>query len=142
MRYFLGIGSIALQESITYMHALTFMLGAAFTLKHNGHVRVDILYQKLSHRGQALINTIGGVLFLIPVCLFIFILCWDYVLNSWAVREVSKEARGLPLVYALKTLLLIMPITLLLQGVAETLRNLLFVCGIHAEQVPLPDTTI
>ena len=126
MRYFLGSGSIALQESVTYLHALVFLLGAAYTLKRGGHVRVDILYQKFTPRGQALIDALGAVIFLIPVSLLILIFSWDYVANSWAVHEVSKETQGLPWVYLLKTLLLVMPVTLLLQGVAEIIKNLLF----------------
>ncbi|MDO7653953.1 MAG: TRAP transporter small permease subunit [Porticoccus sp.] len=126
MRYFLETGSIALQESVTYMHALVFLLGAAYTLKRGGHVRVDILYQKFSPRIQALIDALGALFFLIPVCLLILIFSWEYVANSWEVREVSKETQGLPWVYLLKTLLLVMPITMLLQGIAEIIKNLLF----------------
>ncbi|MEH6617789.1 MAG: TRAP transporter small permease subunit [Porticoccus sp.] len=126
MRYFLGSGSIALQESVTYLHALVFLLGAAYTLKRGGHVRVDILYQKFTPRGQALVDALGAILFLIPVSLLILIFSWDYVANSWAVREVSKETQGLPWVYLLKTLLLVMPATMLLQGIAEIIKNLLF----------------
>ena len=133
MRYFLGSGSIALQESVTYLHALVFLLSAAYTLKRGGHVRVDILYQKFSPRGQALVDTLGGLLFLIPVSLLILIFSWDYVTNSWAVHELSKEAQGLPWVYLLKTLLLVMPITLLLQGVAEIIKNTLFFFGLGGE---------
>lgn len=126
MRYFLQTGSIALQESVTYMHALVFLMGAAFTLKRGGHVRVDILYQKFSPRTQALVDALGALLFLVPVCLLILIFSWDYVTSSWEVREVSKEAQGLPWVYLLKSLLLVMPITMLLQGIAEIIKNLLF----------------
>tara|TARA_R110001592_G_scaffold363402_1_gene688339 strand:- start:45517 stop:46077 length:561 start_codon:yes stop_codon:yes gene_type:complete len=133
MRYFLETGSIALQESVTYMHAVVFLLGAAYTLKRGGHVRVDILYQKFSLRGQALVDALGALLFLIPVCILILIFSWDYVANSWAVSEVSKEAQGLPWVYLLKTLLLVMPATILLQGVAEIIKNLLFFFGLGGE---------
>ncbi len=129
MRYFLSTGSIALQESITYLHASLFMLGAAFTLKRGGHVRVDIFYRRMSARGQALVDIIGGLVFLVPVCALILWLCWDYVGNSWAISEASSEGSGLPFVYLLKTLLLIMPVTLLFQGVAEIIKNLLFVLG-------------
>lgn len=138
MRYFLETGSIALQESVTYMHALVFLMGAAFTLKRGGHVRVDILYQRLSSRTQALIDALGGILFLIPVCLLILIFSWDYVANSWEVRESSKEAQGLPWVYLLKTLLLVMPITMLLQGIADIIKNLLFFFGLGGEHTHDP----
>lgn len=133
MRYFLESGSIALQESITYMHAIVFLMGAAYTLKRGGHVRVDILYQKFSARTQALVDALGGIFFLVPVCLLIVMFSWDYVANSWSVREASKEAQGLPWVFLLKTLLLVMPLTLLLQGVAEIIKNLLFFFGLGGE---------
>ncbi len=135
MRYFLETGSIALQESVTYLHSLLFLLGAAYTLKRGGHVRVDILYQRFTPRIQALVDAVGTLLFLIPVCLLILVFCWEYVANSWAIHEVSKEARGLPLVYLLKSLLLIMPLTLLLQGLAEFIKNLLFFFGVGGGHV-------
>lgn len=135
MRYFLGVGSIALQESVTYLHAIVFLLGAAYTFKQGGHVRVDIFYQKLSVRKQALIDLIGNLIFLTPLCVLILVFSWDYVANSWSVSEVSKEGRGLPFVYLLKTLLIAMPISLLLQSVAETVRNILFLLGLGGEHI-------
>ncbi|MCT2529325.1 TRAP transporter small permease subunit [SAR92 clade bacterium H921] len=129
MRYYLEFGSIALQESVTYIHAMVFMLGLAFTLKRGGHVRVDIFYRQFSVRRKALVDLLGGVFFLIPVCVLIFISSWDYVLSSWSIAESSAENDGLPYIYLLKTLMLIMPITLLLQGVSEILRSALVVVG-------------
>mgnify|MGYP003682085399 FL=1 len=129
MRYFLELGSIALQESVTYLHATVFMLGLAFTLKHGGHVRVDIFYRQFSARRQAMVNLVGGIFFLMPVCLLIFISSWDYVLSSWEIAETSAENNGLPFIYLLKTLMLIMPVTLILQGIAEILKSALVVAG-------------
>ena len=132
-RYFLGLGSIALQESVTYLHAMVFMLGLAFTLKRGGHVRVDIFYRNYSVRRRALVDLIGGILFLVPFCLFIFISCWDYVLASWAIAEGSSENDGIAAVYLLKTLMLIMPVTLLLQAIAELLKTQMILRG-HSVQ--------
>ena len=129
LRYVLESSSIAVNESITYFHATLFMLGIAFTLKHGGHVRVDIFYRGFSARTQSWVDLLGGLLFLIPLSLLILILSWDYVAASWAIRESSKESQGLPWVYLLKTLLLIMPVSLLLQGIAEVLRNTLNLAG-------------
>jgi TRAP-type mannitol/chloroaromatic compound transport system permease small subunit len=128
-RYFLGLGSIALQESVTYLHCLVFMMGIAFTLKHDGHVRVDIFYRGFSLRFKAIVNLVGAVVFLIPFCLLIFFTSWDYVLASWAIRETSAENNGLPFIYLLKTLMLLMPVTLLLQGIADILRSGLILGG-------------
>ena len=122
-RYFLEVGSIALQESVTYLHCLVFMMGLAFTLKHDGHVRVDIFYRGFSSKSKAMVNLLGGIFFLVPVCLVIFFTSLDYVLASWAIHETSAENNGLPFVYLLKTLMLLMPATLLLQGVAEIIKS-------------------
>jgi TRAP-type mannitol/chloroaromatic compound transport system permease small subunit len=128
-RYFLEVGSIALQESVTYLHCLVFMLGLAFTLKHDGHVRVDIFYRGFSPKSKAVVNLLGGILFLVPVCLLIFFTSWNYVLASWAIQETSAENNGLPFVYLLKTLMLLMPATLLLQGIAEIIKSGLVISG-------------
>ena len=127
LRYAFDIGSIALQESISYMHAFVFMFGAAYTLKHNGHVRVDIFYRKMSIAKKAWVDLLGTLLLLFPVCLFILISSWDYVLTSWSQLEESGEAGGLAYVYILKTSLLIMPILLMLQGTALSLKSFLLI---------------
>ena len=129
LRYYFESGSIALQESITYLHGLVFMLGIAFTLQRGGHVRVDIFYRGFSPYHKALVDLIGGLLFLLPVSLLILIFSWDYVAASWAIGETSEERSGIAGIYLLKTLLLLMPATLLLQGVAEILRNSLVLLG-------------
>ena len=127
LRYVFDIGSIAMQESITYMHAFVFMLGAAYTLKHDSHVRVDIFYRKMSPKNKAMVDLIGTVLLLFPVCLFILFSSWDYVLTSWSQFEESGEAGGLAYVYILKTALLIMPVLLMIQGTAISLKSLLLI---------------
>ena len=124
LRYVFNSGSIALQESVMYLHGTIFMVGMAYTLKHNEHVRVDIFYQRQRPRVQALIDLLGTLFLLGPVVGFIAVQSWGYVADSWAVREVSYEANGLPWVYLLKTLILVMVALLTLQGLAETLRHL------------------
>jgi TRAP-type mannitol/chloroaromatic compound transport system permease small subunit len=141
LRYAFDIGSIALQESVTYMHAVLFMLGIAYTLGRNGHVRVDILYERLSRRGRARVDLIGTLLLLIPVCVLISWLGWAYVAESWRVQEASRETGGLPAVYLLKSLILIMPILLLAQGLSNALRNWLFLAGME-EALPPSDGEI
>lgn len=129
LRYAFDLGSIALQESVTYMHASLFMLAIAYTLGRGGHVRVDIFYQRMGPRGRAWVDLLGTLALLIPVCVLIAWLGFDYVASSWAVGEGSREAGGLPGVYLLKTLILLMPALLLLQGLAWALRNALFLLG-------------
>jgi len=127
LRYGFNFGSIAIQESVLYFHGLVFMLGAAYTLKERGHVRVDIFYQKYSPYKKAVVDLFGTLFLLIPVCLFIFFISFNYVAISWQIREASPEAGGLPFVYLSKGLLLLLAVTLLLQGLAELARNLLVI---------------
>ena len=119
LRYLFRFGSVALQESVIYINALIFMIGAAYTLKEQGHVRVDIFYRKLGERQRALIDVLGYALFLLPMTLFIIYGSWDYVAVSWRIREGSAETSGLPFVYLLKSTIPVLAGLLLLQGVAE-----------------------
>ena len=125
MRYGFNRGSIAAQEAVIYMHGALFMLGAAYTLKVGGHVRVDIFYQRFSPRGQAWVNSLGGIVFLMPFCVFIFGISLNYVTESWLIMERSPEADGIPAVFLLKSLIPLMAVNLFLQALAEVLRNAL-----------------
>ncbi len=129
MRYVFNTGNVALQESVVYMHSFVFLLGAAYTLKHDGHVRVDIFYRPMSEKGKAIINLLGTLLLLLPVAGFIFYIAWEYVISSWQLLEGSQEAGGLPFRYILKTALLLMPAMIILQGIAELLRSILVLTG-------------
>ena len=124
LRYAFQTGSIALQESLIYINALFFTLGSAYTLKHDGHVRVDIFYNQFSLRGKALLNLCGTIILLIPFCLFILWASWDYVSLSWQLKERSAESSGLPFVYLLKTTILLLAGMLLWQGLVELLKNI------------------
>ncbi len=125
LRYGFSVGWIGMQESVFYFHGLVFMLGAAYTLKADAHVRVDIFYQNFSTKKKALVNLFGGVFLLLPVCGFIFYISFDYVALSWRIMEKSSEAGGLPLVYLNKSFLLLLPTALILQGFAEMARNVI-----------------
>tara|TARA_R110000787_G_scaffold144367_1_gene258274 strand:+ start:35 stop:547 length:513 start_codon:yes stop_codon:yes gene_type:complete len=129
LRYGFNTGSIMAQEAIIYLHGCVFMLGAAYTLKHDGHVRVDIFYRRFSPRGQAWINALGGIVFLMPLCGFILVSSWDYVEASWVIRETSADAGGIPAMFLLKTLLPLLALNLFLQALAETLRNAAILVG-------------
>lgn len=125
LRYGFNLGWIAMQESVLYMHGLVFLLGSAFTLKESGHVRIDVFYQKYSVKTKALVDLLGTVFLLIPVCVFIFIISWDYVSVSWKIMEESSQPGGLPFVYISKSFLLLFSVTMILQGVSEALKNVL-----------------
>lgn len=122
LRYIFNMGWIALQESVNFLHALVFMLGAAYALKQNAHIRVDIFLRIFSQKTQAWVDLLGTIFLLLPVCIFMFWVSWDYVLNSWQLSEGSREAGGLGGVYLLKSILLVMPLLMILQGIAEILR--------------------
>ncbi|MCK5725642.1 MAG: TRAP transporter small permease subunit [Thiotrichaceae bacterium] len=121
LRKFFDWGSIGLQESALYFHALLFMAGAAYTFNQEGHVRVDIFYQNFSTRSKAWINLFGGLLLLVPFCLFILWISADYVLASWQHLEGSREAGGLPLVFLFKSYIPLFGILLLLQAIVSIL---------------------
>ena len=123
LRYGFNLGWIAMQEAVIYLHACVFMLALAYTLKNEGHVRVDIFYRRLSARGRAWINLLGCLLLLLPVCGFMFWISTPYVSSAWQTLEGSRETGGLPGVYLIKTLIPITACLLLLQGLAMILRS-------------------
>jgi TRAP-type mannitol/chloroaromatic compound transport system permease small subunit len=129
LRYGFNIGSVALQESMTYLHATVFLLAAAYTFKNDGHVRVDIFYREYSPEGKAWVNALGNLIFLIPMCSFLLITSWGYVANSWAILEGSPHANGIPALFLLKSLIPLAAITLILQAIADTLRSFLLLTG-------------
>lgn len=120
-RYLLDGGSVALQEAGVWLHSAAFLLAAAWTLRLDGHVRVDVFYQSFSPRRKAWVEIIGGVLLLIPFCGFMMITSWPYVEASWAVYERSPETGGLPGLFLLKSFIPVAAFSLLLQAVAQVL---------------------
>jgi len=133
LRYFFGMGSIAVQESITYVHSIIFMLGLAVALKSGGHVRGDIFYRNFPEKRKAWVNLLGGVFFLLPFCGLILFSSWDYVVASWAIKETSAESDGIAAVYLLKSLMILMPVTLALQGLSQILTSWLCIKGISSK---------
>jgi TRAP-type mannitol/chloroaromatic compound transport system permease small subunit len=92
------------------------MLAAAWTLQRDEHVRVDIFYRDSSPRHKAVVDAFGILIFLIPFCIFLIASSWNYVAVSWAIQEGSREASGLPWVYVLKSLIILLPALVLLQS--------------------------
>ena len=131
LRYVFDLGWIWMQESITWMHAAVFMLGAAYTLKRDEHVRVDIFYRGMSYRRSAWVDLLGTVFFLLPMAGFLIVSSWDYVAISWEIREASREAGGLayPFVPILKSLIPLTAVLLILQGLAGLIQSVLILTG-------------
>jgi len=122
MRYAFEKGSIALQELEWHIFSVIFLIGAAYTLKHDGHVRVDIIYTKLSDRAKDWIDLIGTFAFLVPFCLIVMYSTMGFIENSWAVREMSPDPGGLPARYILKSMIPLGFFLLMLQGIAEAFK--------------------
>lgn len=118
----LNLSSNAYIEAQWYLFSAIFLLGAAHTLQRDQHVRVDVLYGRLSARRKAWIDIVGTVSFLIPFCLFGLIITIPAVRNSWAVLEVSPDPGGLPR-YPIKTLMLVCFGLLLLQAISELIKR-------------------
>jgi TRAP-type mannitol/chloroaromatic compound transport system permease small subunit len=105
-----------------YLFSLIFLLGAAYVLREDRHVRVDVLFGRLSARAQAVINVLGTLLLLVPFSAFVLWVSWPIVRSSWRIREMSPDPGGLPR-YPLKAMILICFALLLLQAVAELIRE-------------------
>ena len=130
MRYGFDLSSNAWLEIQWYLFALIFLLGAGYTLKHNGHVRIDILYGRFSPRLQAWVDLLGGLLLLLPLCGLMVWMGWGGFSDSLAVNETSPDAGGL-LRWPIKLAIPLGFALLLLQGVAEIVKRAAFLTG-HA----------
>jgi len=131
MRYVFKIGSIPLQETVIYLHGFLFMLTAGYTLAKDEHVRVDVFYSRMTPVQKHWVNIMGCLIFLFPLCFFIFSYSIDYVSISLRVMESSPESGGLPYLFLLKSLILALPILLALQGLHLFLAS---VVGISASK--------
>lgn len=129
LRYLFGLGSIALQESAVYLHALVFMLGLAYALKRDAHVRVDLLYRPMGRRAKAWVDGLGALFLLLPTSVFILVIGWEYVAASWAIREGSRQAGGIDGVWLLKSVILAAFILVVLQGLSQAARSFAFLLG-------------
>lgn len=129
-RYLFSTSSVALQELGQWLHASAFLLGLGYALKHDAHVRVDVLAQRWPARTRAWVELLGTALLLLPLCVVIVWMSWDYVATSWAIGEGSRDPGGLPAWYLLKSLLPLSALLLGLQGLALALRA---ACALRGE---------
>ena len=133
IRYSLGESSNAWLEIQWYLFGAMFLLAAGYTLKHNGHVRIDIFYNRLGPRGQAWIDLIGGLLFLLPMAVLLAWLAWPMFHEAWVTHEISPDAGGL-VRWPVKLLLPLGFGLLALQGVAEVIKRI----GVLSGHLALP----
>lgn len=120
------LSSNSLLEAQIQAFNLMFLLGAAYLLLENGHIRVDVLHSRFSAYTKAWIDFLGSVLLLIPFCLLMLGYSFDYVLKAWQRLEVSPNPGGLPL-YPIKTVLLIGFALLLLQAVSQAIKSIVLI---------------
>lgn len=135
LRYGFSIGWVWMQELYIWMHAIVFLVASGYTLMHEGHVRIDVLYGPASLRTKAWINILGTLLFLFPMLALIAYVAFPYVQLSWSRLETSQEAGGLPGLFLLKSCMLLFVGLLALQGAALVMRSILVLRG-DAEWAP------
>jgi TRAP-type mannitol/chloroaromatic compound transport system permease small subunit len=123
LRYGFNIGFIWMQESVRFMYAAVFLLCGGYTLLKDKHVRVDVVYFNLSQRNKAIIDLLGSIFLLLPVCFVIFYYSWSYVINSWEQMEGSIEERGLHLVFLMKTFIWAFAILVSLQSISIIINS-------------------
>ena len=138
LRYGFSLGWVAMQESYVWMHGVVFMVGASYTLLHNGHVRVDVLYRPRGPRFKAWVDLVGVLVLLLPVIVAIWRAAYPYVITSWDKLESSREAGGLPGLFLLKSVILVFCVLLASQGLALAGRSLLILAG-REEFIPSED---
>jgi TRAP-type mannitol/chloroaromatic compound transport system permease small subunit len=123
LRYVFSIGFIWLQELYIWLHAIVFTGCAGYALQHDKHVRVDIFYSRMSERGKAMVNLAGSLFMILPWMVVTVWLAWPWIVSSWATREASGMPDGMPALYLLKGMLIVMATLLLLQATAIALRS-------------------
>jgi TRAP-type mannitol/chloroaromatic compound transport system permease small subunit len=129
LRYVFDSGHPWMQELYVWQHAAVFMAGAGYTMLHRGHVNVDVLYGRLGERARAWVDIVGTLFFLFPWLVVLAVASGPFVMSSWAVREASATADGMPALYLLKSLLWVFCALLFLQGMALLARRALFLAG-------------
>lgn len=121
-RYVFGVNSIAVQESVLYMHATLFMLAAGYTLAVDGHVRVDVFYAGLGPAGRRRVDIFGHLFFLLPSMAVLLYWSWPSVRNAWAILEGPISVGGIEAVFLLKSLIPAFCVLLMLQSVSCLIR--------------------
>jgi TRAP-type mannitol/chloroaromatic compound transport system permease small subunit len=133
-RYGFDLGWIAMQESITYLHAAVFLLGSAYTYQQNGHVRVDVFYRRYSAKTKHKVDLLGCLLLMLPVSIYIAFTCSPYVIESWQLLEGSREPGGLPFLYVLKSFMLIFAIMMAMQSISEIIKHSISLLALNEAQ--------
>ena len=131
MRYLFNTSFVFTQELEWHLFGFIFLIGAGYTLLHDGHVRVDIIYQRLSHKGRAWVNFVGVLLFLIPGCLMLISTSWKFTATSFAILEGSPDPGGIPFRFLLKGCIPVGFTLLLMQGISLGIHSFMQIVGIE-----------
>ena len=131
MRYLFNTSFVFTQELEWHLFGFIFLIGAGYTLLHDGHVRVDIIYQRVGFKSRAWINLIGVILFLIPGCIMVITTSWKFTMNAFAIMEGSPDPGGIPFRFVLKGCLPLGFSLLLLQGISLGIHSLMQILGIE-----------
>jgi len=134
LRYLFNMSFIWLAELEVYLFSFIILFGIAYTFRHDKHVRVDVFYDRWSTQRKAVVNFIGGILFLVPWCVVSIIACWKYFMFSFTFKENSPQSGGLPYLFILKFCLLLGFCLLLLQGIASILSSIREMRGKHSDE--------
>jgi len=136
MRYLFKKSYVFVQELEWHLFGVLFLLGAGYTLLHDGHVRVDIFYQRFSPKQKAWLNLLGTLLFLLPGCYLVVTTSYNFFWNSWSIHEGSPDPGGIPARYFLKSAIPIGFTLVALQGISLGIKSFLTIIGkpyIHGE---------
>jgi TRAP-type mannitol/chloroaromatic compound transport system permease small subunit len=122
MRYLFNNVSIGMQELEWHLYSMIFLFGVAYTLKADGHVRVDIIYERLSVKHRAMIDILGTLIFIWPFCLLVAIYGIDFAHNAFVINEQSGDPGGLPYRWIIKSMISIAFICVLISSIGFMLR--------------------
>ena len=125
LRYVFGISFIWMQETYVWMHAFIFMLGAGYAYLNDDHVRIDIIYRNAKKRYKIIVNILGNIFLLLPFLYIIWSFSFPFVYRSFQMNEISREAGGLPMIFILKSAILIFVILLFLQVISKIIDDIL-----------------
>jgi len=131
MRYLFNKSYVFTQELEWHLFGFIFLIGAGYTLLHDGHVRVDIIYQRLGIKGRAWTNLLGVILFLIPGCLMVISTSWQFATNSFSMLEGSPDPGGIPFRFIIKGCIPVGFTLLLLQGFSLGLHSIMQIRGVE-----------
>ncbi|AXT53164.1 TRAP transporter small permease subunit [Aquimarina sp. BL5] len=124
IRYVFQFTFIWMIETEIYLFGILFLVGSGYTFKYGKHVRVDVFYTKMSEKGKAWIDLLGGACLLIPWCYVVIVSSWYYGLSSFMIRESSAQTGGLPALYVLKFCITLGFVFLLFQGISQMLKSI------------------